>query len=287
VLVAPSSSSTKRAARLAQKGKGQKVRFQGGTLFPMVVALVLVLGLALVVYARQSRPSADASPPTIDDHWHVAYGFYLCDEWVKLSGDLEDRDSAGFVNSEFARTGIHSHDDGLIHWHAFSNAATGANATVGLFLENYGVELTDDTLQFPESQRAQLPYQQDTGLFENGETQCDVDGEMKDGELKVVTWDNFSDTGDGTTFIADLNKVRVSEDAMVIAIAFVPKNTDVGMPPWAPSLPELGARDNAQLTPGDLGTDDTGVSVPVDSVPVDSAPADSAPSDSAPDTSGG
>ena len=54
------SSSTKRAARLAQRGKGQKVRFQGGTLFPIIVAIVVITGMALVVYARQSRPAADA-----------------------------------------------------------------------------------------------------------------------------------------------------------------------------------------------------------------------------------
>ena len=78
--------------RLAQKGKGKRVRFQGGTLFPMVVAIVLVLGLALIVYARTSRPAADASAPqiyrgqdpatgqTIGDHWHGAYGFQICSD---------------------------------------------------------------------------------------------------------------------------------------------------------------------------------------------------------------
>jgi hypothetical protein len=277
--VATSSSSTRRAARLAQKGKGQKIRFQGGTLFPLVVAIVIVLGLSLVFYSRQSRPAADASPPTIDDHWHVAYGFYLCDEWFKLDGDLEERDSTGFLNTEFARTGVHSHSDGLIHWHAFSSAATGGNATLGLFLENYGVQLTNSELQFPEDQRALLPYEQETGLFEGGETQCDIDGEMRDGELKVITWDNFSDTDDGTTFIADFENIRVADDRMVISIAFVPSGTDVGMPPWAPQLPELGAQDSGQLTPGDL-VETTLPEVPADGTPVEDAPADDAPADS-------
>ena len=59
--MAPSSSSTKKAAKLAQSGSGKKVRFQGGMLFPAVVTLVFVLGISLVVYARQSRPSVDAS----------------------------------------------------------------------------------------------------------------------------------------------------------------------------------------------------------------------------------
>ena len=275
--MATSSSSTKRAARLAHKGKGQKVRFQGGTLFPMLVAVVLVLGFALVIYSRQSRPAADASPPTIDDHWHVAYGFYLCDTWYQLSGDLEERDDSGFVNTEFARTGVHSHDDGLMHWHAFSSAATGGNATLGLFLNNYGVELSNSELLFPEDQRATLPYEQETGLFDGGETECEIDGDTDKGDLKVITWESFSDTDSGTTFIADFDNIRIRDDGMVISIAFVPSGTDVGMPPWAPDLPDLATSDTGQLTPNDLfgGTTIPGAEPSSDAPAGSDAPADS------------
>jgi hypothetical protein len=257
--VAPSSSSTKKAAKLAKSGQGKKVRFQNGTLFPMVVAIVIVLGVGLIVYARQSRPAADASAPLQTDHWHHAYGFYLCDTWFKLSGDAEEQDSNGFLNTDFARTGIHSHEDGLIHWHPFSDAAVGTNAKLGVFLDVYGVELTNDKLTFPEDQRAGLPSQQETGVFENGETTCTIDGKEEDGELKVVVWDNFSDTDDGTTYIADFDNIRLDQDQMVVSIAFVPKNTDVTMPPWAAELPALGEVDSGQLTPEDLS--------PVSSVP--------------------
>jgi len=261
--VASSSSSTKKAARLAQKGQGQKVRFQGGTLFPIIVAFVVITGLALVVYARQSRPAADASAPQVDDHWHHVYGFYLCDTWFQLSGDAEERDSLGNpLNREFARSGIHSHDDGIIHWHPFSSVAVGSRATLGVFLDVYGVELSNDTLVFPEEQRAGLPYEQETGVFETGETECeitDADGNVsvEDGSLSVVQWGNFSDTDDGTTFIADFDNIRLNQDAMVVAIAFVPDGTDVVMPPWAPELEERAAADTGQLAANELfpGTD--------------------------------
>lgn len=246
------SSSTKKAAKLAKSGKGKKVRFQGGTLFPMIVAIVVVLGLALVVYSRQSLPAADASEPTIDDHWHVAYGFYLCDEWVQVTGNKEDPSAPGF--DEFARTGIHSHDDGVIHWHPSSSAAVGRNAKLSVFLDVYGVELTNDKLVFPADQRAQLPSQSDTGVFEEDETQCDIDGKMDDAELKVIVWDNFSDTDNGTTYIADFDNIRVDKDAMAFSIAFVPPDTSVGMPPWAKDLPTLGAADTGQATPADPAT---------------------------------
>ena len=123
------------------------MRFQGGTLFPMVVAIVVVLGLALVVYARQSRPAADASAPQLSDHWHHAYGFYLCDTWFQLSGDAEEPGTDDFA--AYQRSGIHSHDDGLMHWHPFTSASVGANATLGVFLDTYGVELTNRQADVP------------------------------------------------------------------------------------------------------------------------------------------
>lgn len=268
--MAPSSSSTKKAAKLAKSGQGKKVRFQGGTLFPMVVTIVVVLGLLLVVYSRQSRPSVDASgAPQQSDHWHHAYGFYLCDTWFKLEGNAEEPGTDNYT--QYARTGIHSHDDGLIHWHPFSSASVGTNARLGVFLDTYDVTLTNDTLTFPETQRAALeqqlagqdPPREDVLVWEDGDS-CTVDGSEKNAELKVVVWNNFTDTDDGTTYIADFDNIRLDRDQMVVAIAFVPDGTDVTMPPWAPDLPSLGEVDSGVTNPLTPSTDS---SVPVDSAP--------------------
>ncbi len=235
-----SSSSTRKAARLAQKGKGKRVRFQGGTLFPLIVAAILVIGLGTIVYARQSQPEADASPPTINDHWHIAYGFQLCDaeSFTQLTGNLEEVDANGqLVNTDFLRTGVHTHDDGVIHWHAFTAAAVGNRAKLGVFLDNYGVELTDDALRFPENQGGEE--------YVEGETKCGDE----DAELRVVVWENYQDTDDGTTYTSDFDDIRIDRDGMAITIAFVPSGTDVVMPPWAPQLPELGVVDQGQTDP--------------------------------------
>lgn len=285
--MAPSTSSTKKAAKLAKSGQGKKVRFQGGTLFPMVVALIFVLGFGLVVYSRQSRPSADASAPLVTDHWHHSYGFYLCDTWFQFEGDLEERDAAGtgFLNQDFQRSGIHSHDDGVIHWHPYSSAATGRRATLGLFLGSYEVELTNDKLVFPEAQftSPDFPTWNDDGVFEEGKTKCTVDGAEKDAELKVVVWNNYTDTDKGTTYIADFNNIALNKDQMVIAIAYVPANTTVGMPPWTEDLPELAAIDSGQVTPEDLfsnsGADDGRVGSTMPDTPSGTV----APSGTAPD----
>jgi hypothetical protein len=277
LIVATSSSSTKKAAKLAQSGSGKKVRFQGGTLFPVVVTIVIVLGISLVVYARQSQPSVDASgPPLVSDHWHHAYGFYLCDTWFQLEGDAEQQGSENFT--QYARSGVHSHDDGLIHWHPFTSAAVGSNARLGVFLDTYGVELSSDRIEFPESQQVPLenqlaamdPPREDILTWEDGDT-CTVDGSEVEGAVKVVVWNNFTDTDDGTTYIADFDNIRLDRDQMVVVMAFVPDDTDVSMPPWAPELPALGEIDSVVVDPNDptspdgsapVDTTDTEVDVP-------------------------
>jgi len=70
-------------------------------------------------------------------------------------------------------------------------------------------------------------------------------------------WNNFTDTDDGTTYIADFNNIRLDRDQMVVAIAFVPDDTDVSMPPWAPELPALGEIDSVVVNPNDSVPDDT------------------------------
>ena len=121
-----SSSSAKKVAKLAQRGRGKKVRFQGGTLFPAVVLGVVIVSLLTIVYARESRPDPGSFPPQVGDHWHAAYGMYVCDGWLpKLTGNQEETvtDSQGVetaVNQDYSSTGVHSHDDGVIHYHPFS-----------------------------------------------------------------------------------------------------------------------------------------------------------------------
>jgi hypothetical protein len=254
--VASSSSSTKKAAKLAQKGKGQKIRFQGGTIFPIAVAATLILGLALIVYSRQSLPAADSSPPTINDHWHAAYGFYLCDSWYQLEGDLEERNSQGqFINTNFLRTGIHSHNDGVIHWHPYTARAVGRNATLGVFLDTYDVELSNDSIKFTSaaalSANSEFPPQfgfNPLAEYIEGETQCD--GE--DAEVSVKAWGAFTDTDGGRRFIANMDEVHLDNDGMVFAVYYTADGADQSMPPWAQDLPQLGAVDTLQVRPEDL-----------------------------------
>lgn len=236
-----SSSSAKKVAKLAQRGKGKKVRFQGGSLFPVAVLVVIVVGLLTIVYARQSRPDPGSQPPQVNDHWHAAYGMYVCDTWLpKLTGTLEDTQTdpatGQVIPTKFTTTGVHSHGDGVIHWHPYSTKAVGNRAKLGLFLNNYDVELSPDELKLPANQGG------------NDYKASDFTCNGKKVQITVTAWDSYTDTGKGTTNITNLNDVRLKNDGMVFTIAVVPAGTTITMPPWAKNLPDLGAADGSGST---------------------------------------
>ncbi|MGA1541923.1 MAG: hypothetical protein ACO38D_05510 [Ilumatobacteraceae bacterium] len=236
-------TSADRVAKLAAKGKGRQVRFKGGTLFPAVMIGVAVIGAALVIYSRESIPDRNV-PPTVTDHWHVSYGFYACDSWLPdLQGNKEELDTAGqLLVEEFRRTGIHSHDDGVIHWHPYTSAATGRNAKLKVFLNVYGVKVTDTKIEFPADQGG--------AVYEEGETKCiDENGDAVDGEVVVYLYESYDDASNFATYITNFGDIRFDQDAMAVTIAFVPAGTNPGMPPSAINLPELGAVDTGQAPP--------------------------------------
>ena len=141
---------------------------------------------------------------------------------------------------------MHSHDDGVVHWHPTTSAATGHNATLGVFLDVYDVTLTDDELKFPDDQLNGAEYIE-------GETKCGDE----DGKLAVAVWNNFTDTGDPTIYTSDFDKIRIDRNSMVIVVAYLPESEDprdIEMPPWAAELPALGALDQAptNVAPGRL-----------------------------------
>jgi hypothetical protein len=238
--VAPSSSANK-VAKLASRGKGKKVRFQGGTMFPALIVIVVIAMLALVTYARASRPSDGSGPPRLGDHWHAAYGFYVCDDTgasflPNLQGTLEDTsvDSAGntvYSDKGFRNTGVHSHGDGVIHYHPYTSQATGTRARLGVFLDNYDIKLTDTVLELPANQGGQK--------FDTSSYKCG--GE--DTQIRVRVWENFADTGSYRDYVTDFRNIRIDRNGMAFTIAVVPKGKDIPQPPSAPKLPELGTVD--------------------------------------------
>lgn len=220
---------------------------------------ISLLGAGLVVYARASIPDRNVAP-TIQDHWHASYGFYVCDKWLPdLQGAKEELDTTGApISEEFRRTGIHSHNDGVMHWHPYTSAATGRNAKLGVFLDVYGVKISDSKLELPEDQGG--------GVYEEGVTKCkDESGKEVDGQLAVYAFDTYNDPEQYSTYITNFKDVRLVQDGMAFVIVFAAPGTRPGLPPSATELPSLGAADS-----GSTGQTSTTVATDA-STPPDSA----------------
>ena len=228
--MAPSSSANK-VAKLASRGKGKRVRFQGGTTFPLILTVVAVLMVALIVYSRASIPSAESGAPQPGDTWSHAYGIRVCDEWLpSLTGtSAELTKDASTGDSTKVATG--SDADGIIHYHPQTGGATGRNARLGVFLNIYGVKLTDTTLELPASQVGPG----ETRKWDVKNFKCNG----KSTQLIVRVWKDYT-TGDFVNNVTDFKDLRFVNNGMVFSIAIVPKGDDIPKPDSASKLADLG-----------------------------------------------
>lgn len=207
------SSSAQKIARLAQKGKGKKVRFQGGSTFATVILAIILVGGILVAYARQSEPVVDASL-TAEQQYALSFGVYVCDEFVEGIAAIPAADA---VDPQ-ASTSIAG--EGLVLWKPQVLAGE-RKAKLGTIFDLYGLEVTDSSITFPSSVSVNggLPV-------EEGTTECN--GEP--GSLVVVTWPDASDVASSERSIASFDGVRLTDDNMSFVLAFIPDGADVPQP---------------------------------------------------------
>lgn len=201
------ASSGKKVARAASTGGGRTSRGKTPWGWYSAISVVVILGIVILVMSRnetQERVGARAEErPTTDDHWHTAYGFYFCDQFL---GQLSDngRDPKG----------VHTHGDGIIHVHPFSHAASGKRAILDVFFETMGVDVTQESVKYPGR------------TVRNGDKCGDKEGE-------VTVWVN------GERYEGDPGRIHF-EDRQQIVWAFAPKGTEIPKTPSsAPTLDNL------------------------------------------------
>ncbi len=223
----PPSNSAKKVAKVARStsrrgSSGPQGRSLG---FPLAVFAIVAVGLVLVGFGHDRRAGATRVPPKLGDHWHAAYGIYICDGFRPPLSDLQGD-----------RRGVHTHNDGLIHIHPFSSAATGENAAIQDFLEEIKLEVTDSKITFPGGKGAEVK--------KNGDT-C-PDG--KAGKVKLVKWANVRGEDKPVEVTKDISDTRFLADGEGYVIAFVPDGVEVPKPDSVATL----------SNPGDLPGDGTG-----------------------------
>ena len=161
---------------------------------------------------------------TAGQHWHTAYGVYVCNTWLPPVGEFT--------------ANIHSHGDGLFHAHPLSNAEAGRNATVREFFVNGGMSISETSLRYS-----------DGNTYRSGEVDCD-------GEEGVLQWALNGEVMEGDP--GDL----VIGNGDVLAVAFVPEGEEFPtLPPTTPQLPEHGVvakHPDFQASEGEAGEGEAG-----------------------------
>ncbi len=179
------------------------------------MAVVVVLGTAGIVYSRDqrqpdnTRPFA-AAPGRAADHWHAAIGFHICGAFAPNLPEGDDP------------LGIHGHGDNVIHIHPFGATSSGKRATLGIYFESVGADVSDDEIEVPG---------QDTKR--NGD-RCD-DGE---GVIRTKVWDTRDPADQGRIVEGDPSSIR-PQNGQLITIAFGKADADIPRPPSAPTLDNL------------------------------------------------
>jgi hypothetical protein len=168
--------------------------------FPMAVALVVVLGSLLVLWARTDREATSA--PRVGEHWHSAYDIYVCDSFRSK------------VVLETDPNGIHTHGDGLVHIHPFNKLASGRDAVLGEFFSAFGGRIDDASVVL------------DTGeeLVEG----ADCGGQPT--VLKVARFDADDLERDPEVVTEDLAGVRFLKNREAFTVAMVPADVEPPAP---------------------------------------------------------
>ncbi|MGH9178756.1 MAG: hypothetical protein ACRD0N_09420 [Acidimicrobiales bacterium] len=239
------ASSSKKVARAASTGGGRTSRGSRPRLWYASMALVALLGSLVIVTSRNERQAAsnplksekprpaDSSRNFAGDHWHAAYGIYICDQF--LAPIQSDRDPLG----------IHTHNEGVVHIHPFTRAASGRKATFGVFADTVGLEVDEDSVKVPGGKK-----------YSNGD-KCG----SKAGELQWFL--------NGKEQTGDPKKLR-PRDRDLIVIAFAPGGAE--FPKEPPSKSELDNLSDVIPNPAATTTSVPGAEGTATTVP--STPAD-------------
>lgn len=207
---ASSSKKVARAARAGGAASASKRRFG----FPAAIVLILILGFALIWFARSNVFGAAASEPPVanQDHWHAAYGFYVCDQFLP---PLED--------AKQDASGIHTHGDGVIHIHPTLASAAGKNATLSKWGEVVGVEFGNDSFKLPNGT-----------TYENGYSCGGAPA-----TLSVYEWANADPATEPTIYTSGFGDIQLRSNGALFTFAVVPEGTEVPRPETAPVLDNL------------------------------------------------
>jgi hypothetical protein len=214
------------------RARGRRGRRRGGTSwFYAAIAMVVVVGVVLIVVSRSSTadvPPQPGNPATGEagDHWHDAFAVNICGEWLSAPAEFEQ-----VADNPNVTPGIHTHGDGFIHIHPHTKSEGGENATLGRFLDYGGWGASEDSIDLGEDQTKWVGLSADPSkrTWSDGD-KCPAGTEFAE-QKGVVKWSIDCKERDGNPSDYKL------ENGVVVALAFLPKDEPIGVPPNASEAP--------------------------------------------------
>ena len=202
-------------ARAGATGGGRSYRGQRPMKWYASLAMICLVGVALIVYSRYERQHpAAATQPAIGAHWYQALGFDVC-------GTIEANLPANPNTSTPPVPGIRTDGDGVIQVAPTTNKDAGNNATLGRFVATYPkLTLTTATVQIPGKPKYTNGQKCPAGSHDAGKT----------GQLQIKVWPSFTPPGSNNPSVFhDPNGIKLA-DGQLITVAFVPSGASVPKP---------------------------------------------------------
>jgi hypothetical protein len=210
------ASSAKKVARAARAGGSRRPGQRRQLGFPALIAVVVIAGIALVAFARSNREAnaAPLSQANADfDHWHAAFGINDCGTFVF---DGTEEGGPFLADALQDPQGIHTHEDGVIHIHPFLDSAGGRNARMRIFFEDVNLQISDDTVTFP-----------DGTVWDESEKTCGAGDDAEPGQIVIARWNDAQDAADGERpseiVTDDFGDIRFRNDREYYTLAYVPE----------------------------------------------------------------
>jgi hypothetical protein len=196
-------------------GRGGTTRAGRAVALVAFAALPVCPACAAASETSLADSAAGARPRALEDHWHAAFGVFVCDAYLPPVPAFDSPE------------GIHTHGDGVIHIHPFVESAAGDNARLGIFLQGAHIQVTaNEVLVGAERYGA-------------GDT---CHGQPSD--VEVVRWADVARDFEPEIVPKNGAELRFRADGEGYAIAVVPAGEGVPKPPAADSLAALGAADS-------------------------------------------
>ena len=249
------NNSGKWVARAAATGGGRTYRGQRPTNWYAAVVIIVVLGIASVVFAgyeyRHPAAAANTIAPKKGTTWYAGLAFYVCGTQLP---SVPSNAETTTTKQSFYTTG-----EGVITVSPKTTSVSGNNAVLGKFVSAYpGMTISATEIKVPsatsttttttttaKSKAATTP----AVTYKNGEA-CPkgTPDAGKKGTVQVVNWTSaFNAKGKAIPVTGDPGTLKFTQNQL-ITVGFVPKGTTLPKPNGTVVKALLGASTGSTAT---------------------------------------